>query len=38
MDEVGLILMETMQEAERSFLKVVLVEAEVVIADSWAVK
>jgi DNA polymerase I-like protein with 3'-5' exonuclease and polymerase domains len=35
---VALILKEIMEEAGRSFLKVVPVEAEVVIADSWAEK
>ena len=37
-DEVALILKETMEEAGRSFLKVIPVEAEVVVADSWAEK
>ena len=37
-DEIALILKETMEEAGRAFLKIVPVEAEVVIADSWAEK
>jgi DNA polymerase I-like protein with 3'-5' exonuclease and polymerase domains len=37
-NEVALILKERMEEAGRSFLKVVPVEAEVAIADSWAEK
>jgi len=37
-DEVALILKDTMEEAGRALLKVVPVEAEVVIADSWAEK
>ena len=36
--EVPLILKQTMEEAGRSFLKVVPVEAEVVIVGSWAEK
>jgi DNA polymerase I-like protein with 3'-5' exonuclease and polymerase domains len=35
-DEVALILKETMEEAGRTLLKIVPVEAEVVIVDSWA--
>jgi hypothetical protein len=35
---VALILKDTMEEAGRSFLKVVPVKAEVVIVDSWAEK
>jgi DNA polymerase I-like protein with 3'-5' exonuclease and polymerase domains len=35
---VALILKETMEETVRSFLKVVPVEADVVIVDSWAEK
>ena len=38
MDSEALILKEIMEEAGRSFLKVVPVEAEVVIANSWAEK
>jgi DNA polymerase I-like protein with 3'-5' exonuclease and polymerase domains len=37
-DEGALIVKETMEEAGWSFLKVVLVEARVVIVDSWAEK
>lgn len=37
-DEVALILKETMEETGRSFLKVVPVEAEVVVRGSWAEK
>jgi len=37
-DEVALILKETMEEAGTSFLKVVPIEAEVVIVGSWAEK
>jgi DNA polymerase I-like protein with 3'-5' exonuclease and polymerase domains len=37
-NEVALILKETMEEAGRSFLRSVPVEAEVVIVDSWAEK
>jgi DNA polymerase I-like protein with 3'-5' exonuclease and polymerase domains len=37
-DEVALILKDTMEEAGRALLKVVPVEAEVVIAYSWAEK
>jgi hypothetical protein len=35
---MALILKETMEEAGRSFLKVVPVEAEVVVVESWAEK
>jgi hypothetical protein len=35
---VALILKETMEEAGSVFLRIVPVEAEVVIADSWAEK
>jgi DNA polymerase I-like protein with 3'-5' exonuclease and polymerase domains len=35
---VALILKDPMEEAGRSFLKVVPVEVEVVVADSWAEK
>jgi hypothetical protein len=35
---VALILKETMEEAGRALLKVVPVEAKVVIVDSWAEK
>jgi hypothetical protein len=35
---VALILKRTMKEAGRSLLKIVPVEAEVVVADSWAEK
>ena len=38
MDEVALILKDTMEEAGRALLKVVPVKAEVVVADSWAEK
>lgn len=38
MDEVGLILQETMEEAGNAMLKIVPVEAEVVVAGSWAEK
>ena len=37
-DEVALILKDTMEAAGSVFLKTVPVEAEVVIADSWAEK
>lgn len=37
-DEVALILKETMEEAGRSFLKTVPVEADVVVVSSWAEK
>jgi len=37
-DEVGLILQETMEEAGNAMLKIVPVEAEVVVAGSWAEK
>lgn len=37
-DEAAHILKETMEEAGRVLLKVAPVEAEVVIADSWAEK
>jgi len=37
-DEIALILKETMEEAGRAFLKIVPVEAEIVIASSWAEK
>jgi len=37
-DEVALILKGTMEEAGRVLLKIVLVEAGVVIGDSWAGK
>jgi DNA polymerase I-like protein with 3'-5' exonuclease and polymerase domains len=37
-DEVALILKETMEKAGRTLLKTVPVEAEVVIASSWADK
>jgi len=37
-DEVVLILKDTMEEAGGALLKIVPVEAEVVIADSWAEK
>jgi DNA polymerase I-like protein with 3'-5' exonuclease and polymerase domains len=37
-DEVALALEKTMEEAGRTLLKIVPVEAEVVIADSWAEK
>ena len=37
-DEVALILKDTMEEAGRTLLKIVPVEAEVVIANSWAEK
>jgi DNA polymerase I-like protein with 3'-5' exonuclease and polymerase domains len=35
-NEVALILKETMEEPGRSFLKIVPVEDEVIVADSWA--
>jgi len=38
MDEVGLILQETMEEAGNAMPKIVPVEAEVVVAGSWAEK
>jgi DNA polymerase I-like protein with 3'-5' exonuclease and polymerase domains len=38
MDEVALILKDTMEVAGRSLLKIVPVEAEVVIVESWAEK
>jgi len=38
MDEVGLILQEIMEEAGNAMLKIVPVEAEVVVAGSWAEK
>ena len=34
--EVALIMMEKMEEAEGALLKIAQVEAQVVIADSWA--
>jgi DNA polymerase I-like protein with 3'-5' exonuclease and polymerase domains len=37
-ETVAFILKETMEASGRSFLKVVTVEAEVVIVDSWAEK
>ena len=37
-DEVALILKETMEEAGRSLLKIVPVEAGVVVVGSWAEK
>lgn len=37
-DEVALTLKETMEEAGRSFLKIVPVQAEVAIVDSWTEK
>jgi DNA polymerase I-like protein with 3'-5' exonuclease and polymerase domains len=37
-DEVGLILKDTIEEAGRTWLEIVPVEAEVVIVDSWAEK
>lgn len=37
-DEVALILKETMEEAGKALLKIVPVEAEVVVAGSWAEK
>ena len=37
-DEVALILKETMEEAGRTLLKIVLVEAEVVVVGSWVKK
>jgi DNA polymerase I-like protein with 3'-5' exonuclease and polymerase domains len=37
-DEVGLILQETMEEAGNAMLKIVPLEAEVVVAGSWAEK
>ncbi len=37
-DEMALILKETMEEAGRALLKIVPVEAKVVIVDSWAEK
>jgi DNA polymerase I-like protein with 3'-5' exonuclease and polymerase domains len=37
-DEVALILKRRMEEAGRNFLKIVPVQAEVVIVDSWAEK
>ena len=37
-DEVALILKDTREGAARSFLKTVPIEAEVVIASSWAEK
>jgi DNA polymerase I-like protein with 3'-5' exonuclease and polymerase domains len=37
-DEVALILKETMEEAGRSLLKTVPVEAEVVVVGGWAEK
>lgn len=37
-DEVFLILKRTMEEAGRTMLKAVSIEAEVVIANSWAEK
>ena len=37
-DEVAPILKDTMEEAGSVFLKIVPVEAEVVIANSWAEK
>jgi hypothetical protein len=37
-DKVALILKDTMEEAGGALLKVVPVEAEVVVADSWAEK
>ena len=38
MDEVGLILQETMEEAGNAMPKIVPGEAEVVVAGSWAEK
>jgi hypothetical protein len=35
---VALILKDTMEEAGRALLKIIPVEAEVVIVDSWAEK
>jgi DNA polymerase I-like protein with 3'-5' exonuclease and polymerase domains len=37
-DEIALILKETMEEARRAFLKIVPIEAEVIISSSWAEK
>jgi DNA polymerase I len=37
-DEVALTLKETMEEAGGALLKIAPVEAEVVVADSWAEK
>jgi DNA polymerase I-like protein with 3'-5' exonuclease and polymerase domains len=37
-DELALILEETMEEAGRTLLKIVPVEAEVVVVGSWARK
>ena len=38
MDEVALILKETMEETGRALLEIVPVEADVVVVDSWAEK
>jgi hypothetical protein len=38
MDEVGLTLKESMEEAGRTLLKTIPVEAEVVVVGSWAEK
>jgi DNA polymerase I-like protein with 3'-5' exonuclease and polymerase domains len=37
-DDVALILKETMEEAGRTLLKIVPVEAEVMVVGSWAEK